>query len=135
MDLKGKIDKYAPVTLQGEINPLLQKPYLDLDLVFKSVELTTVNPYSGTYAGHYIDKGQLSLALNYQLQDNQLIGKNHLVIDQLQLGKPSESDLATSLPISLAIAILQDRNGVIDLGLEVSGDVDNPDFSFRQHYP
>ncbi|WP_420789470.1 DUF748 domain-containing protein [Shewanella algae] len=130
VDIKGKIDKYAPVTLRGEVNPLLEKPYLDLDLVFKSVELTSVNPYSGTYAGYYIDKGQLSLALNYQLEDNQLKGDNHLVIDQLKLGKPSDSDLATSLPITLAIALLQDRHGVIDLGLQVSGDLDSPSFSF-----
>ncbi|MGF1756790.1 DUF748 domain-containing protein [Photobacterium sagamiensis] len=130
VDLKGKIDKYAPMTLSGEINPLLESPYLDLDLVFNSVELTSVNPYSGTYVGYYIDKGLLSLALNYQLENNQLKGSNHLVIDQLQLGKPSESDLATSLPLTLGIALLQDRHGVIDLGLEVSGDVDSPDFSF-----
>ncbi|MBE3653402.1 DUF748 domain-containing protein [Vibrio navarrensis] len=129
VDISGKIDRYAPVTLKGEINPLIEKPYLDLDLLFKSVELTSVNPYSGTYAGYYIDKGQLTLALNYQLQEDQLLGSNHLVIDQLQLGKPSESDLATSLPISLAIALLQDKDGVIDLGLQVSGDVNDPDFS------
>lgn len=129
VDIKGKIDKYAPVTLKGDINPLLDMPYLDLDLVFKNVELTSVNPYSGTYAGYYIDKGQLSLALNYQLERNQLKGSNHLVIDQLKLGKPSNSDLATSLPITLAIALLQDRNGVIDLGIEVSGDLDSPSFS------
>ncbi|KGK12499.1 DUF748 domain-containing protein [Vibrio navarrensis] len=129
VDISGKIDRYAPVTLKGEINPLIEKPYLDLDLLFKSVELTSVNPYSGTYAGYYIDKGQLTLALNYQLQEDQLLGNNHLVIDQLQLGKPSESDLATSLPISLAIALLQDKDGVIDLGLQVSGDVNDPDFS------
>ncbi|MCL1089512.1 DUF748 domain-containing protein [Shewanella profunda] len=129
VDIKGKIDKYAPVTLKGDINPLLDMPYLDLDLVFKSVELTSVNPYSGTYAGYYIDKGQLSLALNYKLEHNQLKGSNHLVIDQLKLGKPSNSDLATSLPITLAIALLQDRNGIIDLGMEVLGDLDSPSFS------
>ncbi|MCT7945790.1 DUF748 domain-containing protein [Shewanella septentrionalis] len=129
VDIKGKIDKYAPVTLKGDINPLLDMPYLDLDLIFKSVELTSVNPYSGTYAGYYIDKGQLSLSLNYKLDQNKLKGNNHLVIDQLKLGKPSNSDLATSLPITLAIALLQDRNGVIDLGMEVSGDLDSPSFS------
>jgi len=37
--------------------------------------------------------------------------------------------LATSLPVTLAIALLQDRHGVIDLGMEVSGDVDSPSFS------
>ncbi|MFQ6371116.1 DUF748 domain-containing protein [Shewanella sp. YIC-542] len=130
VDISGKIDRYAPMSLKGEINPLLTQPYLDLDLLFKSVELTSVNPYSGTYAGYYIDKGQLTLSLNYLLENNQLKGNNHVVIDQLQLGKPTESELATSLPVTLAIALLQDRHGVIDLGLPVSGDLDNPDFSF-----
>ncbi|MEZ9139215.1 MULTISPECIES: DUF748 domain-containing protein [unclassified Shewanella] len=130
VNLEGKIDKYAPVTLKGDINPLLANPYLDLNLAFNKVELTSINPYSGTYAGYYIDKGQLSLALNYQLENNQLVGSNHLVIDQLELGKPSNSSLATSLPITLAIALLQDRHGVIDLGVDVDGDLDSPSFSF-----
>ncbi|WP_455678530.1 DUF748 domain-containing protein [Shewanella colwelliana] len=130
VDILGKIDRYAPVSLKGQINPLLAQPFLDLALSFKHVELTSVNPYSGTYAGYYIDKGLLSLDLNYQLENNQLVGDNHLVVDQLQLGKPSDSSLATSLPITLAIALLQDRHGVIDLGLQVSGDLDEPSFSF-----
>ncbi|WP_144208964.1 DUF748 domain-containing protein [Shewanella donghaensis] len=129
VDLAGKIDKYAPVTLKGDLNPLLANPYLDLNLAFNKVELTSINPYSGTYAGYYIDKGQLSLALKYQLEDNQLVGSNHLVIDQLKLGKPTDSSLATSLPITLAIALLQDRHGVIDLGVDVDGDLDSPSFS------
>ncbi|QQX82565.1 DUF748 domain-containing protein [Shewanella sp. KX20019] len=129
VDIKGKIDRYAPVTLKGDINPLLEQPFLDLALGFKHVELTSVNPYSGTYAGYYIDKGQLSLELKYRLENNQLVGENHLVVDQLQLGKPSNSSLATTLPVTLAIALLQDRHGVIDLGLQVSGDLDEPSFS------
>ena len=130
VDLTGKIDKYAPVTLKGDVNPLLAQPYLDLNLNFDKVELTSVNPYSGTYAGYYIDKGLLSLDLNYQLKNNALVGSNHVVIDQLKLGKPSNSSLATSLPVTLAVALLQDRNGVIDLGVDVSGDIDSPSFSF-----
>ncbi|MCG9697067.1 DUF748 domain-containing protein [Shewanella sp. Isolate11] len=130
VDIKGKIDRYAPVTVKGEVNPLLPEPYLDLAVSFKHVELTSVNPYSGTYAGYYIDKGLMSLDLTYQLENNQLVGDNHLVIDQLALGKQSESSLATSLPVTLAIALLQDRNGVIDLGVQVSGDLNEPDFSF-----
>ena len=130
VDLAGKIDKYAPVTLKGEINPLLAQPYLDLNLIFKNVELTSVNPYSGTYAGYYIDKGQISLNLTYKLKNNALVGSNHVVIDQLQLGKPSNSDLATSLPVTLAVALLQDRHGVIDLGVDVEGDLNSPSFSF-----
>jgi len=101
-----------------------------LDFSVKGAELTSVNPYSGTYMGYYIDKGLLSLAVQYKLNGKALEGKNRVVIDQLTLGKKSNSEQALSLPLGLAIALLEDRNGVIDLGLDVSGDIDSPDFSF-----
>ena len=130
VDITGKIDNYAPVKLAGTIHPLKDDIDLDLDFSVKGAELTSVNPYSGTYMGYYIDKGLLSLAVQYKLNGKALEGKNHVVIDQLTLGKKSNSDQALSLPLGLAIALLEDRNGVIDLGLDVSGDIDSPDFSF-----
>jgi hypothetical protein len=130
VDITGKIDNYAPVKLAGTIHPLKDDLDLDLNFSVKGAELTSVNPYSGTYMGYYIDKGLLSLAVQYKLNGKALEGKNHVVIDQLTLGKKSNSDQALSLPLGLAIALLEDRNGVIDLGLDVSGDIDSPDFSF-----
>lgn len=130
MDITGKIDNYAPVKLAGTIHPLKDDIDLDLDFSVKGAELTSVNPYSGTYMGYYIDKGLLSLAVQYKLNGKALEGKNRVVIDQLTLGKKSNSEQALSLPLGLAIALLEDRNGVIDLGLDVSGDIDSPDFSF-----
>ncbi|MBR9793992.1 MAG: DUF748 domain-containing protein [Gammaproteobacteria bacterium] len=128
--INGKIDSYAPVSLKGEINPLLEELFLDLDFAVEGAELTSVNPYSGTYMGYYIDKGLLSLDVRYKVQNSELDGDNHVVIDQLTLGRKSDSEQALSLPLGLAVALLQDNDGVIDLGLEVSGDLDNPDFSF-----
>ncbi|MCP3703808.1 MAG: DUF748 domain-containing protein, partial [Alteromonas sp.] len=130
VDITGKIDNYAPVKLAGTIHPLKDDIDLDLDFSVKGAELTSVNPYSGTFMGYYIDKGLLSLAVQYKLNGKALEGKNHVVIDQLTLGKKSNSEQALSLPLGLAIALLEDRNGVIDLGLDVSGDIDSPDFSF-----
>ncbi|MFD3434932.1 DUF748 domain-containing protein [Alteromonas macleodii] len=130
VDITGKIDNYAPVKLAGTIHPLKDDIDLDLDFSVKGAELTSVNPYSGTYMGYYIDKGLLSLAVQYKLNGKALEGKNRVVIDQLTLGKKSNSEQALSLPLGLAIALLEDRNGVIDLGLDVSGDIDSPDFSF-----
>jgi outer membrane protein OmpA-like peptidoglycan-associated protein len=128
VNIKGLVDKYAPVSVTGTIQPLLADPFLDLALVFKHIELTTLNPYSQTYAGYVIDKGQLSVDLNYQLEQRKLKGRNKLVVDQLQLGKKTTSKNATSLPLKLAVALLKDRNGVIDLGLDVSGSLDDPEF-------
>ena len=130
VDIAGKIDNYAPVSLKGNIDPFRDALNLDLMFSVSGAELTSVNPYSGTYMGYYIDKGLLSLDVQYKLQGDALEGENHVVIDQLTLGQKSDSEQALSLPLGLAVALLQDRNGVIDLGLEVSGDVDSPDFSF-----
>ncbi|GAB2676796.1 DUF748 domain-containing protein [Aliiglaciecola aliphaticivorans] len=130
VDLVGKIDGYAPVLLKGEVNPLIEQMFLDLNFTVDGAELTSVNPYSGTYMGHFIDKGLLSINVNYLLENNQLVGDNQIVIDQLTLGRKTQSEQAVSLPLSLAIALLQDSNGVIDLGMEVSGDLNNPSFGF-----
>ncbi|MDO6534756.1 DUF748 domain-containing protein [Alteromonas stellipolaris] len=130
VDIKGKIDGYAPVALYGSINPLIEDIFLNLTFTVEGAELTSVNPYSGTYMGHFIDKGLLSLDIQYLLENNQLAGNNHVVIDQLTLGRKTDSDQALSLPLGLAIALLEDSNGVIDLGLEVSGDLDSPTFGF-----
>jgi outer membrane protein OmpA-like peptidoglycan-associated protein len=130
VNIEGKIDGYAPVALSGAINPLLEEMYLDLHFSVSGAELTSVNPYSGTYMGHFIDKGLLSLDVDYSLENNQLEGQNHVVIDQLTLGRKTDSDQALSLPLGLAIALLQDSDGVIDLGMEVSGDLNNPSFGF-----
>ena len=130
VDITGKIDNYAPVKLAGTIHPLKSDVDLNLNFSVQGAELTSVNPYSGTYMGYYIDKGLMSLDVQYKLNGKALEGKNHVVIDQLTLGKKSNSDQALSLPLGLAIALLEDSNGVIDLGLDVSGDIDNPDFSF-----
>jgi hypothetical protein len=129
IDLKGKVDRYAPVVISGKINPLAAKPSLDTHLAFNNLELTTFTPYSGTYAGFKIKQGQLSLDINYQLVDNKIQGKNKIVMNQLQLGESVESQKAIDLPLRLAIALLRDEKGVIDLGFEVGGDLNDPQFS------
>ncbi|MBY5920709.1 DUF748 domain-containing protein [Ferrimonas balearica] len=129
VDIEGQVDRYAPVSLKGTVQPLAAEPFMDLALNFDNVELTSLNPYSGTYAGYFIDQGQLDLSLKYALESNQLKGENQVVISQLKLGQRSDSDKATTLPVALAVALLQDSNGVIDLGLEVSGNLDDPEFA------
>ncbi len=130
VDLKAKINQSAPMTVKGEINPLLQQPYVDLDLIFNGMDLTSVNPYAGTYIGHYIDRGQLGFNLNYHIENNHLLGINKVNIAQFEFGKASGSDKATNLPVPLAVTVLKDRHGVIDMDVKVEGDLDDPDFSF-----
>ena len=128
--LKGKVDEHAPVNIAGMINLLSAEKYTDLSLSFKNMELTTVTPYSAKFAGYPIKKGKMSLDLKYNLSDNILVGENAILIDQLTLGDRIESEDATKLPIKLAIALLKDRHGRIDINLPVRGDLNDPEFDY-----
>ena len=129
VNIKGKVDRYAPVTIKGSVNPFDPMAALDIATSFKRVELTTLTPYSGKFAGFRIRKGRLNLDLHYVITKGQLKAENKVVVEQLQLGEKVDSADAVDLPIRLAIALLKDTDGKISIELPVTGDLNNPQFS------
>ncbi|MHC5352146.1 DUF748 domain-containing protein [Metapseudomonas furukawaii] len=127
--VEGKVDRYAPVTIKGSLNPFDALDSLDIATRFKRVELTTLTPYSGKFAGYRIRKGRLNLDLHYQIEKGQLKAENHLVLEQLQLGEQVDSPDAVDLPVRLAVALLKDPQGKIDISLPVAGNLNDPQFS------
>jgi len=126
--IDGKVDKYAPARIAGEMNILSQSAYSDITVSMKGVELSTVTPYSGRFAGYKIEKGKLTVDVTYHVENRELKAGQHFVIDQLELGERVESPDAVHLPLKLAVALLKDRNGVIDIDLPLSGSLDDPQF-------
>jgi Domain of Unknown Function (DUF748) len=126
--LAGKVDRYAPVHIDGEMNVLSAETFTDVRLGFRNLELTTFSPYSGKFAGYRVEKGKMSVDFSYHIQNRQLDAKHKLILDQLELGEKVDSPDATGLPVKLAIALLKDSNGVIDLDLPVNGSLDDPKF-------
>jgi hypothetical protein len=128
VQLAGKVDRYAPVDIAGEVNLLSAAKYTDLALNFRNMELTTFNPYSGKFAGYNISKGKLTTELRYKIEDRKLDAQHHIVVDNLEFGAKTDSKDAAPIPIKLAVALLKDRNGVIDLQLPIGGSLDDPSF-------
>jgi hypothetical protein len=126
--LDGSVDRYAPVSIKGQLSPFAPASFTDLTLSFHNMELTTFNPYSGKFAGYSIAQGKLSTDLHYHIENRKLEASHHVVIDQLEFGAATESKQAVPLPVKLAAALLKDRNGVISLDLPVSGSIDDPTF-------
>jgi len=126
--LDGKVDKYAPVDINGEVNLLAAAKYTDIAMSFRNIELTSFNPYSGKFAGYNISKGKLSTELKYKVADRKLDAAHHIVLDNLEFGAKTDSKDAAPIPLKLAVALLKDRNGVIDVNLPVSGTLDDPKF-------
>jgi len=129
VNIDGNIEEYGKMKVAGKINPLSGDLYTDLNVIFDKIELAPMTPYSGRYVGYSIDKGKLSLTLNYKIAKNALDAKNHLVLDQFTLGKKIKSEEAIDLPLKLALALFTDKDGVIDIKLPITGDMDSPDFA------
>ncbi|TDV61908.1 DUF748 domain-containing protein [Pseudomonas sp. LP_7_YM] len=129
VSIQGKVDRYAPVTIKGALNPFNPLASLDITTSFRRVELTTLTPYSGKFAGYRIRKGRLNLDLHYLITKGQLKAENKVVVEQLQLGEKVDSPDAVNLPLKLAVALLKDVDGKISIELPVTGDLNNPQFS------
>ena len=129
VSLRGKVDGDAPLDITGKVNPLANPLALELRGSAKGVELPRLTPYSVKYAGYPITKGKLSMDVQYKIDGGKLQANNHLFLDQLTFGEHVDSPTATSLPVLLAVALLQNSRGEIDIELPVSGSLDDPQFS------
>jgi hypothetical protein len=128
VDMKGSVGEFAPVSISGDVNLLSAALYTDLSMNFRNIELSIFNPYSGKFAGYNISKGKLSTDLHYKVDNRKLDAQHHIIVEQLEFGEKTESKEAVSLPVKLAVSLLKDKDGVIDLNLPVTGTLDDPKF-------
>jgi uncharacterized protein involved in outer membrane biogenesis len=129
LDLQARLDNAAPVEIKGKINPLSKDLFLDIIADAKEIELNPMSPYSVKYVGYGIERGKLSFNVKYKVENRKLSAENKIILNQLTFGEKVESPTATKLPVLLAVALMKDRNGVIDVDLPISGSLDDPQFS------
>jgi uncharacterized protein involved in outer membrane biogenesis len=130
VELDGKVDEYGSAKIRGSLQPFHATDFTDLKLAFHNIEMNRLTPYSGKFAGRKVDSGKLTVDLEYKIKQRQLTGENKFVINQIKLGERVDSQDAPNLPLDLAIALLEDSDGVIDLDLPISGNLDDPQFSY-----
>lgn len=128
VDLHGQVNS-APLSIAGRINPLKGDLSMDIQAKVRGMELAPLSPYSGRYVGYGIEKGKLSFEVAYAIENRTLTAQNRLILEQLTLGEKIDNPSATKLPVQFALALLRDRNGVIDINLPIGGSLDDPQFS------
>jgi hypothetical protein len=130
LKLEGRVDEFGQAQVNGTINLADPKAFTDITVLFRNVAMSPLSPYSATFAGRRIASGKLSLDLQYKLVNSQLQGENKVLLEQFTLGERVESPTAVNLPLDLAIALLTDSSGKIDLAVPVRGNVDSPEFAY-----
>ena len=129
VELRGKMGSDVPFEIVGKINPSSDNFFVDLSATLRNLDLSPMTPYSGKYLGYTIEKGKFSLEIKYLIVKKKLESQNKIFFDQFNLGDKVESKDAVQLPVKLAISLLKDRHGKIDLDIPVSGNLDDPEFS------
>ena len=129
IDIRGMVGKTAPLHIHGTIDPFSSQLLMDIVAQVKDIDLPPFSPYSGKYVGYEIEKGKLSADVNYQIENGALSADNKIFLDQFTLGEKVESENAVSLPLDLAITLLKNRRGEINLHLPLKGSIDDPDFN------
>ncbi len=130
LSLRGKVEGTGELTVEGQWNPLASPPTLDVKAHASDIELSPLSPYAAKYAGYAIERGKLSTQVEYRIDaSGTLQASNKIRLDQLTFGDKVDSPDATTLPVRLAVALLKDSDGVIDIELPVSGSINDPDFS------
>ena len=132
IDIRGALDKTAPLEIQGTIDPFSAELLLDLVTKVKDIDLPPFSPYSGKYIGYAIEKGKLSADVYYHVENGTLTAENKIFLDQFTLGDKVESEDAVSLPLSLAITLLKNRRGEIDIHLPLKGSINDPQFNLGE---
>jgi hypothetical protein len=127
ISLTATVDGVAPVMIAGKLDPLGAKPFVDIEIDTKNVELLPFSPYSGRYAGYELARGKLNTNLKVKLDGKQLDATDLIVLNGFTFGAPVESPDATSLPVRLGVALLKDTAGRIVIDVPVSGNIDDPE--------
>jgi len=130
IQLEGRVDEYGTSKIQGQLEPFDAKRFTDVSMIFRNVEMTSLTPYSAKFAGYRIASGKLSLDLHYLIKDSELKGENQIILDKLTLGEKVDNPDAPNIPLNFALALLKDADDRIDIGLPVSGNLEDPQFSY-----
>ena len=129
LSAQAALDDDSPMTIDGTINPLQPVAFLDIKGKANEVKLTRLTAYSTKYTGYPITAGKLTMDVHYLLDQRKLNADNHIFITELTFGEPDESPGTQHLPVKLAVALLEDPDGNIDVNVPVSGSLDDPQFS------
>ncbi len=127
--LGGQVDRRGSMRARGQMAFDDPRRNNDINISFKNIPLNSINSYSKSFAGYEIESGRIDVDLKYTTKDGRLLGKNHFVINQIKLGPEIEDFQGKKLPIRLAIGLLEDSDGMIDVNIPVKGNVDAPEFS------
>ncbi|WP_250654818.1 DUF748 domain-containing protein [Alkalimarinus coralli] len=131
----GKSDKYAHFEFSGIVKPFAEVPVYSLKGFFKEISLPGISSYIKDALQYEIQSGQLDLGLDVTLTGTVIDGDADVLLRGIELTAADDHEAGTmqdhtSVPFNVALGMLKDSDGNVELSLPLSGDTSNPSFGF-----
>ena len=130
VNLDGMMAGSAPVKLRGWFTRRNLPRRYNFEGVIEDYELSRLNPYAKKYVGHYIRRGRVTIKFRYRYDTGTLYALHEITIKKAQVSPALGNNFKeeVGIPLGLALAILEDANGAIQLRVLVQGNVGKPEF-------
>ncbi len=134
--LAGGSNKYAHFELSALAKPFSEKDFYQLKGFFKEVSLPSLSTYIAGAIHHELKSGQLDVTLDITIDDTDIDGSALLHLRGVELGAANDNEAdtvksQTSIPFNVALGMLKDSDGNVELDIPLEGSTDAPSFGMR----
>ncbi|MEM8965072.1 MAG: DUF748 domain-containing protein [Bacteroidota bacterium] len=101
---------------------------MELDLEIQNLSVNDLNAYTTHYMGHPFQQGDLFFTSKNSIEDYYLNSENNLFVTSIEVGDKSNKNALYNVPMKLAVTLLRDTKGNVDLKVPISGNLNDPDY-------
>ena len=133
LDVDMQINKAGSLAIKGTMKPA-DSLATDLKVAVKNVDMIGFSGFIEGDFGKTIKTGQLNLDSDIKIADNRLDSKNKLLLRKLQLAdseQPAAAEKSVGMPIDMALDMMRDDRGDIEMDVPVSGALDDPNIGLN----
>jgi hypothetical protein len=131
--IAGRSNKYANFNLSGYLQPFSDLATYHAKGDFKEFSLPAISSYLKASTGVEVKTGQLNTALNLTLTGEQLEGNVIILLQALETALVDSDEAGSlidqgALPLNMAMGMLKDSDGNVELDVPLSGSTSDPKF-------
>lgn len=131
--LAGDGNRYAKFSFVTKAKPFLNEPRYDIKGTLAELSLPELSSYIKQTLGYEIESGQLDLDINVDMLGTVVDGDVDVLLRGIELTAADDYEVSSlndqiSVPFNIALGMLKDGNGNVDISLPITGDTRNPNF-------
>ncbi|MFT4610343.1 MAG: hypothetical protein ACI8VY_001375 [Cellvibrionaceae bacterium] len=135
ISIAGNSERYAPFSFLTKAKPFLTEPTYQIDGTLKEFSLPGLSSYIKQALQYEVESGQLDLTIDMQLTGTKVDGEVQVMLRGIDLKSADDFEASSlndpiTVPLNLALGMLKDSEGNVELSLPITGDTRSPSFGF-----